>query len=152
MNFPLLSILLLAPLAAPAGQDTPAESNTAPASSGLLSPETAPETANMSDNDRNSGAKEAIAEISNILSKVIRHLQSARDEKDAVKLNCVNEKLTKIKGLLKISEQASITMQEAMARKDSGSASSEYSKIIIAKQKTTIFQELKLLGNGKRFF
>ena len=52
-----------------------------------------------------------------ILSRVLKHLEEAREERDVIKLNCVNEKLTAIKGLLKISEQADVSMQEALARR-----------------------------------
>ncbi len=90
---------------------------------------------NMSDNERLSSARQLVGNMNSVLSKVIGHLQAAREEKDAIKLNCVNEKLTKIKGLLKISEQANVALQEAIARKDNSAAAAEYSKISIADQK-----------------
>lgn len=90
---------------------------------------------NLSDTDRLAKAKEDLASMRGILSKVIKHLSAAREEKDTVKLNCVNEKLTKIKGLLRISEQADVAMQEAIARKDNSSIAGEFAKISISKQK-----------------
>mgnify|MGYP006271471007 CR=1 FL=1 len=81
-------------------------------------------------------ADEALARMREILKDVLEHLEEARDEKDVVKLNCVNEKLTAIKGLLKISEQASVTMQEALARRNSENARHEFEKIIIAQRKS----------------
>ena len=89
---------------------------------------------NMSDNERLSSAKQLVSNMNSALTSVIGHLQSAREEKDAIKLNCVSEKLTKIKGLLKISEQANVSLQEAIARKDTNTAAAEYSKISIAGQ------------------
>ncbi len=90
---------------------------------------------NMSDSERLNSAKELVGNMNSSLTTVIGHLQSAREEKDAIKLNCVSEKLTKIKGLLKISEQANVALQEAIARKDTNTAAAEYSKISIAGQK-----------------
>ena len=62
-------------------------------------------------------------------------LERARADKDIVKLNCVNEKLASMKGLLKISEQADVSLQEAVARRDKDTANHEYTKIAIAAQK-----------------
>ena len=70
------------------------------------------------------------------LSKVLRYLEEAREQRDVLKLNCVNEKLTAIKGLLRVSEQAAVTMMEALATKDVTVAQHEYEKIMIAASKT----------------
>ena len=52
-----------------------------------------------------------------------------------MKLNCVNEKLTQVKGLLRISEQSDVALQEAVARKDATAAEHEYTKVSIARGK-----------------
>lgn len=70
------------------------------------------------------------ASLRNVLSRV----EEARAEKDVVKLNCVNEKLTQVKGLIKVAEQADISLHEALTSKDP-SADSEFTKIGIAKSK-----------------
>ena len=62
-------------------------------------------------------------------------LEKARTEKDIVKLNAINEKLSSMKGLLKISEAAFVALQEAGARRDKETADHEYTKIAIAAQK-----------------
>ena len=76
-----------------------------------------------------------LARMKEILSRVLKHLEDAREERDVVKLNCVNEKLTAIKGLLRISEQADVAMQEAVARRNPEVADHEYEKIAIAVSK-----------------
>jgi hypothetical protein len=68
------------------------------------------------------------------LKGVLTRVEEARNEKDVVKLNCVNEKLTQIKGLLKVAEQSDIALHEAIANKDPA-AESEFSKIGIARTK-----------------
>lgn len=70
-----------------------------------------------------------------ILRRGFELLELARAEKDIVRLNCVNEKLSSMKGLLKISEQADIALQEAVARRDKETANHEFTKISIAYQK-----------------
>ena len=69
------------------------------------------------------------------LKVVLGKLEEARASKDVVKLNCVNEKLTNVKGLLRISEQADISLQEAIAKKESQTAEHEYTKVTIARAK-----------------
>src|SRR5262249_51509384 len=69
------------------------------------------------------------------LSDVLGRLEEARATKDVVKLNCVNEKLTQVKGLLRISEQSDVALQEAVARKDATAAEHEYTKVSIARGK-----------------
>jgi TolA-binding protein len=69
------------------------------------------------------------------LRQVLTKLEEARAGKDVVKLNCVNEKLTNIKGLLRISEQADIALQEAVAKQEEQSAEHEFAKVTIARQK-----------------
>lgn len=77
----------------------------------------------------------AVTRMRAVLSEVLGRLEEARATKDVVKLNCVNEKLTLVKGLLRISEQSDVALQEAVAKKDTTSAEHEYSKVSIAKGK-----------------
>jgi len=75
-----------------------------------------------------------IVDMKQTLKQVLQRVGDARNENDIVKLNCVNEKLVQIKGLLKVAEQADIGLQEAVARKDPG-AESDYEKVRIARTK-----------------
>ena len=96
--------------------------------------EKATEGSNLSDPEKIRRSAEAVAKMRGALKAVLVKLEEARNSKDVVKLNCVNEKLTQIKGLLKVSEQADIAMQEAVARRDE-SAEGEFQKIGIARAK-----------------
>ncbi len=79
-----------------------------------------------------------------------KKLEEARDSKDVVKLNCVNEKLTQIKGLLRIAEQADIALQEAVAKRETSGAQHEYTKVAIANDKVRQLRadldRLRLIG------
>lgn len=77
----------------------------------------------------------AVSRMRTVLTEVLGRLEEARATKDVVKLNCVNEKLTQVKGLLRISEQSDVALQEAVVKKDSTAAEHEYSKVGIAKNK-----------------
>ena len=101
-------------------------------------PATAPaleKAANVPDPEKLSRSSASIASMRSALTDVLGRLEEARATKDVVKLNCVNEKLTQVKGLLRISEQSDVALQEAVSKKDSTAAEHEYSKISIAKNK-----------------
>ena len=78
----------------------------------------------------------AVAEMKDILAQVFVYASEAREERDVVKLNCVNEKLTAIKGLLKISEAAEVALQDGLAAGAADTARHELEKISIARRKT----------------
>jgi hypothetical protein len=77
---------------------------------------------------------DSLNRMKSALRSVLTRVEEARNEKDVVKLNCVNEKLTQIKGLLKVAEQSDIALHEAISTKDAG-AESEFAKIGIARSK-----------------
>jgi hypothetical protein len=112
-----------APSAAPAA---PAPQPSAPAAQ--------PRPAGPSDTDKLEAAAASIARMKAALKQVLGRAEQARNEKDVVKLNCVNEKLTQMKSLIKVAEQADIALHESIAAKDTGGAT-EFSKIAIARTK-----------------
>ncbi len=86
------------------------------------------------DADRLGAAAGSIARMKAALTQVLGRAEQARNEKDVVKLNCVNEKLTQIRALIKVAEQADAALRESLATKDSG-GDAEFSKIAIARRK-----------------
>lgn len=93
-----------------------------------------PRAATAADTDKLEAAAASIARMKAALKQVLGRAEQARNEKDVVKLNCVNEKLTQIKSLIKVAEQADIALHESIATKDNGGAA-EFSKIAIARTK-----------------
>ena len=91
--------------------------------------------ADVPDAEKLSRSSAAVSRMRSVLSEVLNRLEEARATKDVVKLNCVNEKLTQVKGLLRISEQSDVALQEAISKKDSTAAEHEYSKVSIARSK-----------------
>ena len=86
------------------------------------------------DNDKLEAAADNLARMKTSLKQVLGRADQARNEKDLVKLNCVNEKLTQIKALIRVAESADIALHESVATRDvSGEA--EFSKIAIARTK-----------------
>jgi hypothetical protein len=97
-------------------------------------PSSAAKAEALSDAEKTRRAAEAITAMRNSLRQVSARVEDARNEKDVVKLNCVNEKQAQIKGLLKVAEQAELSLKDALASKDPA-ANAEFSKIGIAKSK-----------------
>jgi hypothetical protein len=89
----------------------------------------------LSDQEKLSRSNANVSQMRQALKLVLTKLEDARASKDVVKLNCVNEKLTNIKGLLRISEQADVALQEAVARREDQGADHEFTKVAIARQR-----------------
>lgn len=91
--------------------------------------------AEIPDREKLARSADALTRMRDVLRETLQKLEEARNTKDVVKLNCVNEKLTQIKGLLRISEQADVGLQEAIAKQEVAAAEHEYTKVTIARQK-----------------
>lgn len=89
----------------------------------------------LSDQDRIAQTRGNLDKMREFLNQVLKLLEQARDEKDVVKRNCVNEKLTQVKGLVKVSEEAELELKEAAAKREEDAADHEFTKVAIAHQK-----------------
>src|SRR5262249_47464458 len=79
-------------------------------------------------------AQRSIDGVRSIYRRVEKLLDTARKEKDFLKLNCLKEKGTALKGLLRVCEQAFASMQEAAATK-SDLLEHEFQRINLAAQR-----------------
>ena len=86
----------------------------------------------MSDKQKVSKATQMISSMESVLNDAYAILKKTRKEKDIVKLNCVNESIRKIKGLLKRSKEDMMSLQEAIAKDDKKSSNYYYTKITLA--------------------
>ncbi len=98
-------------------------------------PAQAIEASKVPDTEKLKVSSDSVAVMRVALRDVLQKLEEARNTKDVVKLTCVNEKLTQVKGLLRISEQSDVALQEAVARRESQSADHEFTKVTIARSK-----------------
>jgi hypothetical protein len=91
----------------------------------------------LSDAEKLQVASESVEQMRLSVKQTTLRVEDARNEKDVVKLSCVNEKLTQMKGLLKVAEQSSVAFREALNGKDP-MADTEFAKIGIAKSKVDV--------------
>ena len=87
--------------------------------------------------EKQATAESMLAEQRASVARGTELLTEARGKNDILQLNCVNEKLTQLKGLLKLSEGSSAAMYEGIATGTQDEINHEYTKIVVAHQKST---------------
>ncbi len=128
-----LSALLMVPASAWTQEEDPKPDNSPPPVS--YGPIGGIDAAAVPNEEKTSRVEGMLAEQRKILGRVTNLLKEARAAKDIVQLNCINEKLTQIKGLLKISESASVHMYEAISSNQADIINHEFTKITVAHQR-----------------
>jgi hypothetical protein len=74
-------------------------------------------------------AEAALGRMRAAMQKGLDEVKEARAEKDNVRLLCVNEPVTAMKGVLRIAENANVDLQEAVATSETAQARREFRKI-----------------------
>lgn len=118
----------------------PAASAQAPVAALETAPAERPDPDAIPDSQKLALSTKAISSMRAGLSNVMKSLDEARRSRDVVKLNCVNEKLTELKGLLRISEQADVALQEAVATRNEVGVRHEFTKLDIAGSRASTLQ------------
>jgi hypothetical protein len=76
------------------------------------------------------------------MGQVLKHIQtlqeSARKQKDIIKLNCVSDKLVQAKVNTSIADQAMTALQENIAKADEGGRTHEFTRLTIINQKVVV--------------
>ena len=88
------------------------------------------------DGEKAEKVNSAVTRIKGVLQLVLDLREEARDSKDVVKLNYVNDKLTQVTGLLRLAEQAEVGLKDALARRDHEAAEHEFTKVSFILEKT----------------
>ena len=81
-------------------------------------------------------AKAMIDKMHKMVKAGFEELQEARSASNVSRVNCVNEALTAMKGLLRLAEGNFLSMQEAASRKSASGVEHEFIKVTIAYNKT----------------
>jgi hypothetical protein len=78
---------------------------------------------------------DAIAAMRALLSKGLKEADAAREEKDAVRLTCVNDPVTMMKGVLRVGEDADVSLQAAMNLGSVTDARREFRKVMASRRR-----------------
>ncbi len=73
-----------------------------------------------------------------ILQRIQALQETARKQKDIIKLNCVADKLVQTKVNVSIADQAMTALQENVARSDEGGRTHEFTRLTIINQKVLV--------------
>lgn len=75
------------------------------------------------------------------------------EERDIIKINCINEKHAAIKGFVKVSEQSYINLKDAVDKGDGGAADHHYTLVAVANQKVrNLAEEARMCTGEERRF
>ena len=87
-------------------------------------------------------AEELTARMQKQLKEILARIKKAYAASDVSLLNCLNDKLNRMKPLVRIADQSRTSLSEFIARGQVEAASYEKDKIVLAEERTqTIYQE-----------
>ena len=87
----------------------------------------------------------ALQKVKATLKFTLKRLNRARDNKDIIQVNCVNDKLAGVKGFLKIAERAQKGLLEAKREGDVNLVQHEFAKVMLIRDR---IENLKLQVEG----
>jgi len=115
-------------------------------------------TSQLTPQEQMAQADQYFSKMKVILNRVKKLARRARADKDLIKLNCVNEKLIRIKGNLRVAEGQRQSLKSAISRRDDGARNHEFAKLTIVYQKVTVLgqeaeacigEEIAYVGKAK---
>lgn len=133
----LAALSLLPGVATAAGAPAPADPK---AGAWTPAPALVQEASTLPDQKKVDRSRESLARIRDAVAAVTRSQQEAKAAKDAIKLNCVEDKLTQVKGVLGVAEASVAALEGAAARKESSETANEYAKVAMAREKAEALQ------------
>jgi len=133
----VLCAMLLSPALAFAAPATPAAKPLAPAPqekspAAGMTPDSASQ---VPDAKKLEIADQNLKTIRKTVDRVAGRSDEARVERDIGKLNCLNAQLTQMKGLAKVATQANDALVDAIGKKDSATANTQFARVVIATDK-----------------
>jgi hypothetical protein len=89
---------------------------------------------NMSPREKQDFAQQSVQALEDTTNRVLRLIEEAQKKKDVVLLNCLNDKLGALRGLLKVAGDSKLNLAEAAARENLDLQEHNFRKLFIAKQ------------------
>jgi hypothetical protein len=97
--------------------------------------------AKVSPQEMTSRAGSAVAEMEAVQSRLTSLQSSARESRDIIKLNCVNDKLLQVKQLLNIAESARVSLSGAISGRNEGDRYHQYTVITVSAEKARALRD-----------
>ena len=93
------------------------------------------EAEKLSNGEKLKRASASVAEMKETLKFTLKRLKLAYQSKDITQTNCIKDKLSVIKGLLRISDEAEASLQEAIVTGQNALIDHEFVKIVMASER-----------------
>lgn len=77
-------------------------------------------------------AERAASELNTATARILSLIEEAQRQKDVLLLNCLNDKLINLRGLLKVAADSELNLAEAIARENQDQQEHNYRKVAIA--------------------
>jgi len=87
--------------------------------------------ARLSPQEQLTQAREYMLKMDAIAERVTKMKAAAQQEKDVIKLNCVDDKLMQIKGRIAVANKSMRELNDAVSRGDDGARQHEFSRLTI---------------------
>ena len=94
--------------------------------------------AELSPQQKLSFAQSTAADLQTTINKILALVTEAQQRKDVILLNCLNDKLIGLRGLLKVAEDGKLNLQEAIARENLDLQEHNYRKVAIAEDQARL--------------
>jgi hypothetical protein len=79
-------------------------------------------------------ASNTAATLETGVERILTQIEDAQKNKDILRLNCLNEKLGHLRGLLKVVQDAKLGLREAVARENADLEEHHYRKVAISEE------------------
>ena len=98
------------------------------------------ESSPLSDKEKADEGSSSVTIMRDILSRVNKLVDEARQERDALRLNCVNERKAQIAGLVKVAEMSLEELKAAARERQPEAVDHEFKKIVTARGKVDSYR------------
>jgi hypothetical protein len=89
---------------------------------------------NLSSRERQDFSNGVVQDLEATTNRILRLIEEAQKKKDVVLLNCLNDKLGALRGLLKVAGDSRLNLAEAAARENLDLQEHNFKKLFISKQ------------------
>lgn len=96
------------------------------------------ERANLTPQEQVDQAQRIIQRGEDLSRRVASQLDEARQERDIIRVTCINDKLTQINANLRTAQDRFTNLQDAVAAADTGRGNHEYTVMIVLNQKFVV--------------
>lgn len=94
--------------------------------------------AGMTSKQKVEHAETTEASLEEGVGRVLTQIEDAQRQKDILRLNCLNEKLGHLRGLLKVVQDAKLGLREAVARENADLEEHHYRKVTISEEQGNV--------------